>query len=108
MSEEQPILVAEACTHHRQCNDIGSVKIPKWLEAFSGKKLGFEFCSGREFPEDLQKYQLVIHCGGCMITDRELRYRMQVAQEQNVPFINYGILISFVQGIKLDKIKELL
>ncbi|MCF0105003.1 MAG: 50S ribosome-binding GTPase [Eggerthellaceae bacterium] len=107
LNKEKPILLAEACTHHRQCNDIGSVKIPQWLESLNEKKLQFEFCSGHDLPVDMHKYQLVIHCGGCMLTDREVRYRMQVAKEQGIPFINYGVLISYVQGINFSAIHKL-
>ena len=93
------ILISEGCTHHRQCDDIGSVKIPRWLKKYTGKKLNIELCSGREFPEDLSKYALVIHCGGCMLNEREVRYRMKCAVDQEVPITNYGIAIAYIQGI---------
>lgn len=93
------VLIAEGCTHHRQCNDIGTVKIPNWLRAHSGKNIHIATCSGTEFPEDLTPYKLVIHCGGCMLNEREVLYRMHTAQRQGVPFINYGLLIAHMQGI---------
>ena len=96
------ILMAEGCTHHRQCGDIGTVKIPNWLRQYSGVSLSIDTCSGRDFPEDLSGYAAVIHCGGCMITEREVLYRMKCAQDQNVPFINYGIAIAQMKGI-LDR-----
>lgn len=92
------ILVAESCTHHRQCNDIGTVKIPRWLQSHTGKQLTIETCSGTEFPEDLTSYALVIHCGGCMTTDRELQYRMRCSLDQGVPFTNYGVAIARMTG----------
>ena len=92
------ILMAEGCTHHRQCGDIGTVKIPKWLRSYTGKDLIFETCSGREFPEDLKRYALVVHCGGCMLTETVVRERMHQAEGQ-VPFTNYGILIARMNGI---------
>lgn len=93
------ILIAEGCTHHRQCDDIGSVKIPRWLRNYTGKELEIENCSGQSFPEDLSPYTLVIHCGGCMLNEREVRYRMKCAKDQQVPITNYGIAIAFMQGI---------
>ena len=93
------ILIAEGCTHHRQCDDIGSVKIPRWLRNYTGKELEIETCSGQSFPEDLTPYTLVIHCGGCMLNEREVRYRMKCAKDQQVPITNYGIAIAFMQGI---------
>ena len=92
------VLMAEGCTHHRQCNDIGTVKIPNWLRAHTGKDLRIETCSGTEFPDDLSDYALVIHCGACMLTDRDVQYRMKCAMDQNVPFTNYGITIAQVTG----------
>ena len=93
------ILIAEGCTHHRQCDDIGSMKIPRWLRNYTGKELEIETCSGQSFPEDLSPYTLVIHCGGCMLNEREVRYRMKCAKDQQVPITNYGIAIAFMQGI---------
>lgn len=93
------ILISEGCTHHRQCEDIGSVKIPRWLRDYTGKELEIELSAGRGFPEDLSPYALVIHCGGCMLPEREVRYRMKCAADQGVPFTNYGITIAYMQGI---------
>ena len=92
------VLMAEGCTHHRQCNDIGTVKIPRWLRAHTGKELHIETCSGRDFPEDLSPYAVVIHCGGCMLTDRDVQYRMRCAEDQGIPFTNYGIVIAGMTG----------
>ena len=92
------VLMAEGCTHHRQCNDIGTVKIPRWLRAHTGKAIGIETCSGRDFPEDLTPYRLVIHCGGCMLTPTVVQYRMHLAEAQGVPFTNYGIAIARMSG----------
>ena len=93
------ILVAEGCSHHRQCNDIGTVKIPGWIKKHTGKDVQFEFTSGREFPDDVTEYALVLHCGGCMITEREVQVRMEKAKAQNIPFTNYGITIAYMNGI---------
>ena len=93
------ILISEGCTHHRQCEDIGTVKIPKWLQEYTKKNLNFEFTSGTGFPEDLSKYSLIIHCGGCMLNEREVKYRMKSAIDQSVPFTNYGIAIAYMNGI---------
>ncbi len=93
------ILISEGCTHHRQCEDIGSVKIPRWLKEYTGKELEIELSAGRGFPEDLYSYALIIHCGGCMLNEREVRYRMKCAADQGVPFTNYGITIAYMQGI---------
>jgi len=99
LQDGDTVLISEGCTHHRQCNDIGTVKIPAWLSAYTGKQLKIATCSGRDFPEDLKPYAMVIHCGGCMLTEREVRYRMQCAQDQDVPITNYGLLIAFLKGI---------
>ncbi|WP_296118869.1 [FeFe] hydrogenase H-cluster maturation GTPase HydF [uncultured Eubacterium sp.] len=93
------ILISEGCTHHRQCDDIGTVKIPRWLKQHTGKELIIETSSGTEFPEDLTPYALVIHCGGCMLNEREVKYRMKCAVDQKVPFTNYGIAIAQMKGI---------
>lgn len=93
------VLIAEGCTHHRQCEDIGTVKLPNWLEDFCGVKLDFDFVSGGDFPASLKKYDLVVHCGGCMLNAREVLSRSREAKEQGVPFTNYGILIAHVHGI---------
>ena len=92
------ILMAEGCTHHRQCNDIGTVKIPNWLRAHTGRDLIIETCTGRDFLDDLRRYRLVIHCGGCMLTETVVQYRLKQAQAQGVPFTNYGIVISRITG----------
>lgn len=99
LSDGDMLLIAEGCTHHRQCNDIGTVKIPAWIKKHTGKDINFEFTSGREFPDDLSKYAAVIHCGGCMITERDVLSRMEKAQSQNIPFTNYGIFIAYINGI---------
>ena len=99
LQDGDTVLIAEGCTHHRQCDDIGSVKIPRWLRNYTGKKIEIETSSGTEFPEDLSKYALVIHCGGCMLNEREVKYRMKCALDQGVPFTNYGITIAYMQGI---------
>ena len=93
------VLISEGCTHHRQCEDIGTVKIPNWLKKYTGKALNLEFTSGTEFPEDVSDCRLVIHCGGCMLNEREMQYRMKCTLDQGVPFTNYGITIAFMQGI---------
>ncbi len=93
------ILIAEGCTHHRQCEDIGTVKLPRWLREYSGAALQFATCSGREFPEDLSSYRVVVHCGGCMLNGRELQYRRKCAADAGVPFTNYGTAIAQVHGI---------
>lgn len=93
------ILIAEGCTHHRQCEDIGTVKLPKWLNNFTNKNIEIDFCSGTEFPNDLENYKLIIHCGGCMLNEREVQSRMNMAIKQNVPFTNYGTSIAYMQGI---------
>lgn len=99
LEEGDKILISEGCTHHRQCEDIGTVKLPKWLENYTGKKFTYEFTSGGTFPEDLSPYKVVIHCGGCTLTERELTYRMKCATDQGVPFTNYGTTIALTQGI---------
>ena len=93
------VLISEGCTHHRQCEDIGTVKIPHWLQEHLGFPVQFETSSGRDFPENLSPYALVLHCGGCMLTERTMLYRMKCAQDQQIPFTNYGITIAYLQGI---------
>ena len=93
------ILISEGCTHHRQCGDIGTSKIPDWIRNYTGKKPVFEFTSGTEFPEDVSSYKMVVHCGGCMLNEREMKYRIACCQDQRVPITNYGILIAQVTGI---------
>ncbi|MDE5570041.1 MAG: [FeFe] hydrogenase H-cluster maturation GTPase HydF [Ruminococcus sp.] len=93
------ILISEGCTHHRQCGDIGSVKLPALLRKFTGKEFDIELSSGRDFPDDLSGYGLVIHCGACMLNEKEMTYRRKSAEMQNVPFTNYGIAIAYMNGI---------
>lgn len=100
------VLISEGCTHHRQCEDIGTVKLPGWIEEYSGRKLLFEFTSGGQFPQELSKYALVVHCGGCMLNEREMVYRQGLAEDQGVPFTNYGTLIAHINGI-LDRSLEI-
>ncbi len=99
LKDGDDILIAEGCTHHRQCEDIGSVKIPSWLRKFTGKDFNFDFSSGSGFPDDLSKYDLIIHCGACMLNNREVLSRMERAMKQQIPFTNYGIAISYMNGI---------
>ena len=99
LKDGDKILIAEGCTHHRQCDDIGTVKLPRWIRNYTGKDLEFEYSSGREFPEDVTKYSLIVHCGGCMLNEREMRYRQKCALDQEIPITNYGIAIAYMQGI---------
>ena len=93
------VLMAEGCTHHRQCNDIGTVKIPRWLREHTGRAIEIDTCSGPDFPEDLSPYTAVIHCGGCMITEKEVQARREMAEAQGVPFTNYGLVIAHITGV---------
>lgn len=93
------VLVCEGCTHHRQCGDIGTVKMPRWLEGYTGKKLSFCFTAGRDFPEELAQYSLIVHCGGCMLNESEMQYRIRQAKDAHVPIVNYGIAIAHMNGI---------
>ena len=93
------ILIAEGCTHPRQCGDIGTCKMPEWIQSYTGKEPVFEFTSGTEFPDDVSSYKMVVHCGGCMLNEREMKYRIACCQDQGVPITNYGILIAQVTGI---------
>lgn len=99
LNDGDTILISEGCTHHRQCDDIGSVKIPNWVKSYTGKRLNFEFTSGTEFPCDLSKYKMVIHCGSCMLKDSEVLNRYEFAQKQGIPITNYGIAIAYIHGI---------
>ena len=99
LKDGEKILISEGCTHHRQCDDIGTVKLPRWIRNYTGKDLEFEYSSGREFPEDVTKYSLIVHCGGCMLNEREMRYRQKCALDQEIPITNYGIAIAYMQGI---------
>jgi len=99
LKDGDTVLISEGCSHHRQCDDIGTVKLPKMLKKHTGKKLNFEFTSGIEFPDDLTKYAAVIHCGGCMVNPREVQHRLACAEKQNVPITNYGVAMAHMQGI---------
>ncbi len=99
LGDGDKVLISEGCTHHRQCGDIGSEKIPKWLAEYTGKKLEYKFSSGNEFPEDLSEFSLVIHCGGCMLTPREMHRRMGVCEDNSTPMVNYGVAIAKMKGI---------
>ena len=105
LADGDRVLISEGCTHHRQCDDIGTVKIPKLLTKFTGRQLSFEFSSGTHFPEKLSGYKLVIHCGGCMLNEREVRYRVRCAEKQDVPITNYGIALAYLNGILKRSIK---
>ncbi len=105
LNDGDKVLISEGCSHHRQCDDIGTVKIPRWLKNYTGKNITFEFTSGTEFPEDLSPYKMIIHCGGCMLNEREVRYRMKCAVDQGVPITNYGVTIAYMQGILKRSIK---
>ena len=93
------ILICEGCTHHRQCDDIGTVKLPRWLEEYTGKQFDYKYSSGGGFPDDLSGFSLIIHCGGCMLNEREVKYRMKCAEDAEIPFTNYGTVIACTQGI---------
>lgn len=93
------VLISEGCTHHRQCNDIGTVKMPAWVEKFSSAKLKFTFTSGNDFPQDLSEFRLVIHCGGCMLGDKAMLHRIECAVNQGIPIVNYGLAIAHMNGI---------
>lgn len=99
LTDGDTVLIAEGCTHHRQCDDIGTVKIPRWLKSHIDKNINCEFSSGTEFPRDLSKYKAVIHCGGCTLNEKEMKHRVAVCKEQNVPITNYGIFIAYINGI---------
>ena len=107
LKDGDKILISEGCTHHRQCDDIGTVKLPRWLRQYTGKELLIETSSGREFPEDLSAYKLIIHCGGCMLNEREIEYRRKCASDAGVPFTNYGIAIAYMKGILKRSLKAL-
>ena len=107
LPENAGILISEGCTHHRQCEDIGTVKLPALLSRYTGRKFSLSWSSGREFPEDPGKYDLVIHCGGCMLNAAEMQHRMQFAIENGIPFTNYGIAIAHMNGI-LERSTEMI
>lgn len=93
------VLISEGCTHHRQCDDIGTVKLPRWIKNYTGKDIKFKFSSGTEFPTDLSEYKMIVHCGGCMLNEREVKYRMACCSDKGVSITNYGILIAYIHGI---------
>lgn len=99
LEDGDKLLVGEGCTHHRQCDDIGTVKLPHWIKEYTGKNPEFIFTSGTEFPLDLSPYKMIIHCGACMLNEREMQYRIKCAADQNIPFTNYGITIAYINGI---------
>lgn len=93
------ILISEGCTHHRQCDDIGTVKLPNWIRSYTKKEVEFEFTSGTEFPLDLSSYKMIVHCGGCMLNEREMKYRLKCAEDAKIPITNYGTCIAYINGI---------
>ncbi len=99
LADNAPVLISEGCTHHRQCADIGTVKLPLWIRKFTGAEPAFSFTSGNTFPSTLTRYKLIIHCGGCMLNAQEMHYRQQLAQEEHIPMTNYGIAIAYMHGI---------
>ena len=99
LEDGDKILIGEGCTHHRQCDDIGTVKLPRWIKEYTGKNPEFIFTSGTEFPLNLSPYKMIIHCGACMLNEREMQYRIKCAVDQNIPFTNYGITIAYINGI---------
>lgn len=108
------VLIAEGCTHHRQCGDIGTVKLPNWLKNYVGGEIEFEFSSGGDFPSDLSRFATIVHCGACMLTEREMHTRLEMAEKAGIPITNYGIAIAHTHGIlkrslsPFPKISELL
>lgn len=99
LEDGDKILIGEGCTHYRQCDDIGTVKLPRWIKEYTGKNPEFIFTSGTEFPLNLSPYKMIIHCGACMLNEREMQYRIKCAADQNIPFTNYGITIAYINGI---------
>ena len=99
LKDGDTVLICEGCTHHRQCEDIGTVKLPGWISDYTEKELNFEFTSGGQFPENIEKYSLIVHCGGCMLNEREICYRNKAANDAGVPITNYGTLIAHINGI---------
>lgn len=106
LKDNDTVLISEGCTHHRQCEDIGTVKLPAWIKNYTNKNINFEFSSGTTFPKNLGKYSMIIHCGGCMLNEKEVLYRYAQAKKQNIPISNYGITISYLKGI-LDRSIEI-
>ena len=107
LKDGDTVLISEGCTHHRQCEDIGTVKLPRWILQHTGKDIQFAFTSGREFPDDLSPYAMVVHCGGCTLNEREMKYRLSCAADQNIPMTNYGICIAYINGILERSIQPL-
>lgn len=107
LKDGDKVLISEGCTHHRQCEDIGTVKMPRWLQEYTGKQLEFQFTSGTEFPLDLSEYALIVHCGGCTLNEREMKYRLKCAEDQHIPMTNYGICIAYINGILERSIRPL-
>lgn len=105
LNDGDTVLICEGCSHHRQCDDIGRVKLPNWIKKHTGKNLKFEFTSGGDFKDDLEKYSLIVHCGGCMLNEREVIHRQNCAIDQNIPFTNYGIIIAYMNGILKRSLK---
>ena len=99
LKDGDKILIAEGCTHHRQCGDIGTVKMPAWIGKFSDAEITFDFTSGGQFPEDLSPYKLVVHCGGCMLNEAEMQHRISTAKKAGLPIVNYGVAIAHMNGI---------
>ena len=99
LKDGDKVLISEGCTHHRQCNDIGTVKLPNWIKNFSKAEVVFEFTQGGEFPQDLSKYKLIVHCGGCMLNESEMKSRIKYAKENGIPIVNYGMAIAYMNGI---------
>lgn len=106
LKDGDTVLISEGCTHHRQCDDIGTVKLPRWISSYTGKNLKFEFSSGTSFPQNLKNYAMIIHCGACMLKEQEVIYRFSLSKKQNIPMTNYGITISQIHGI-LDRSIEI-
>ncbi|CVI68008.1 tRNA modification GTPase MnmE [Clostridiales bacterium CHKCI001] len=105
LKDGDAVLISEGCTHHRQCGDIGTEKLPAWIQNYTKKKLNFAFSSGTEFPEDVTSYSMIVHCGGCMLNEKEMKYRQQSAMDQQIPITNYGIMIAYIHGILKRSLK---
>lgn len=105
LKDGDTVLISEGCTHHRQCGDIGTEKLPAWIQNYTKKKLNFSFSSGTEFPEDVTSYAMIVHCGGCMLNEKEMKYRQQSAMDQQTPITNYGIMIAYIHGILKRSLK---
>ena len=99
LKDGDKVLISEGCTHHRQCNDIGTVKLPNWIKKYTDKNIEFDFTQGGEFPQDLSKFALIVHCGGCMLNEAEMKSRLKKASEQNIPIVNYGMASAYMNGI---------